>query len=470
MSHDPDDAPFVVAFPLPFRVLFLAGLGVAGWAANLQGLHRLGVDAPSALNIRAHDPHEFAPLPIDRRQRGFKSFPDPSSLYSPIYRLSGWYAAYCFMGWALYRAATQGNPSLVDPFKFIPAVCVLGSLLILLLPHDAFQKRERDAFLLSVRRCLFSPFSRPTYFCDIIFADIFTSYAKVLGDVYLSLLMLLPGGSLLTPPSGDGWSRWILPTLMSLPYLARFRQCIIDYMHPSNTSSRPFFNALKYASSFPVIYLSAAQRLVVSDLVAQKGPQVTSQAWHGEHALFRLWLLSALVNSLYSFWWDVTNDWGFDLLRFSAPEKSRPSSLPRPLVLPALHERAESVTSASPHTTLLHHSHASQPHPWGLRTPLLFPLPVYPVVIFLDLVLRLTWGVKLSSHLHGGESAPLIFWVEVAELVRRWLWVFVRVEWEVVRRAREGARREDIDEMDGIDGADERYEMMFDSGLEKERD
>jgi hypothetical protein len=69
----------------------------------------------------------------------------------------------------------------------------------------------------------------------------------------------------------------------------RFRQCVVEYTSPSNDSRRPLLNALKYASSFPVIYLSAAQRLVVSDLVAEKGEQAMEEAWHGEHALFRLW-------------------------------------------------------------------------------------------------------------------------------------------------------------------------------------
>ena len=66
----------------------------------------------------------------------------------------------------------------------------------------------------SIRRCLFSPLSCPILFSDVIFADVFTSFAKVLGDVWLSICMLLPGGSLLALPPQDGWSRWILPTLM----------------------------------------------------------------------------------------------------------------------------------------------------------------------------------------------------------------------------------------------------------------
>lgn len=116
-------------------------------------------------------------------------------------------------------------------------------------------------------------------------------------------------------PAQDGWRRWILPTLMrcvhasqttriyllhprsSLPYLVRFRQCLIDYRAPGNTSARPLYNALKYATSFPVIYLSAAQRIVVSELRAVKGDVVVHQAWHGEHALFRLWSVSPLFPS-----------------------------------------------------------------------------------------------------------------------------------------------------------------------------
>ena len=158
-----------------------------------------------------------------------------------------------------------------------------------------------------MKRCIYSPLNHRIHFSDVVYADIFTSYAKVLGDVWLSLCMLLPGGSLLTPPAQEGWYRWILPTMMrcvffvaptawthrltrhSLPYLVRFRQCTVEYASPLNDSRRPLWNALKYASSFPVIFLSAAQRLVVSELVAEKGEGVTREAWHGEHALFRLW-------------------------------------------------------------------------------------------------------------------------------------------------------------------------------------
>jgi hypothetical protein len=292
----------------------------------------------------------------------------------------------------------------------------------------------------------------------------------------------------------------------SLPYIVRFRQCVVEYTSPSNDSRRPLLNALKYASSFPVIYLSAAQRLVVSDLVAEKGEQAMEEVWHGEHALFRLWyvwsvfsplllqpflihavlvetfrLLSALINSLYSFWWDVTNDWGFDLLQFTPKlKRHQPASLPRPLVLPAVQERQESITSPRNSTTtpsfvpssppISPHPHPHpQPlpvtatHPYGLRTRLLYPLPLYPLALFINLVLRLTWSIKLSSHLHAdalGEGSLIIFWLEVAELVRRWIWVFIRVEWEIVKRAQYGAKRSEVSGENGLDTDHESFELL----------
>lgn len=79
-----------------------------------------------------------------------------------------------------------------------------------------------------------------------------------------------------------------------LPYILRFRQCINEYLIPSNTSSRPLMNALKYATAFPVIFLSAAQRTVVKQVAEQYGvtPEELVQSrgrWFGEHRLFRLW-------------------------------------------------------------------------------------------------------------------------------------------------------------------------------------
>lgn len=52
----------------------------------------------------------------------------------------------------------------------------------------------------------------------------------------------------------------------------------------------------------------------------------------------------------------------------------------------------------------------------------------------------MTWSIKLSSHLYSqSDGSVLIFWLEMAEVLRRWIWVFLRIEWEVVRRGKDKA-------------------------------
>ncbi|KAJ7178348.1 EXS family-domain-containing protein [Mycena crocata] len=453
------EIPVILSFPLPFRVLVLGGLGILGWATNLHGLDLLGVDAVAAMDLRI-EASASSHLP-PHLSSGPKSPSHPSMIYTAVYRLCAVYSVWCFFSWAAFRYLTYGNMKLVDAFGYIPAISALVVLLVLVCPVDAFSKRERDKFLHAIRRCLFTSMDGPIYFADVVFADIFTSFAKVLGDVWLSACMLLPGNTLFSTPADGEWLRWVAPTIMSLPYLVRLKQCVVEYSMPTNETRRPLFNALKYATSFPVIYLSAAQRIVVSELVKEKGDDIAKEAWHGEHRLFRLWLLAAAINSLYSFWWDVTNDWGLSLLKLDNSSDKPPP--PRRLLLPHLQSDrpllSRSSTSASEENILTNHQR--QTHPYGLRQILLFPLPVYPLLVFLNLVLRLTWSIKLSSHLHSKtDGSVAIFWLEMAEVVRRWMWVFLRVEWEVIKKMNHGSRRDvPLDDFSG-DELEADYEMV----------
>ncbi|KAI0245276.1 EXS family-domain-containing protein [Lactifluus subvellereus] len=250
-----------------------------------------GIDVVDAPDLRAHERGSTTPLPIEgRHHRGPKSVaPDDVTLYPPVYRL-----ALC--------------APLVDFFKSLPVVCALVMLIFMLSPYDVIQKRQRDVFLLSIKRCIYSP-------------------VNLLGDVWLSLCMLLPIGSLLTSTQ-DGWYRWILPTLMSVPHLVRFRRCVVEYTGPSNDSHRPLWNVLKYASSFPVIFLSAAQRLVASDLVAEQAREARDMTWRAR----TLPALAACCPRQLSVFVLVgrANDWGFDLSQTTSRLK-RPSqsSFPR---------------------------------------------------------------------------------------------------------------------------------------------
>ncbi|KAF8635246.1 hypothetical protein AX17_004019 [Amanita inopinata Kibby_2008] len=446
-NADVDNTEILISasFPLPFRVVALVGLGILAWATNIHGLLCFNIDVVSAMDLRidGYPLKALNPLPAHRWNGHGQHKTTPQKIF---YSISFVYFIWFLATWLIYVSATGGNPKIADAFGYIAAVAILVILIVLICPFPLLFKRERDKLLRTMWRCLFSPMTAPVYFADIIFADIFTSFAKVLSDFWLSFCMLLPGNSIMTPPPGSGWKRWILPTVMSLPYFIRLRQCIIEYSLPSNKSRRPLFNALKYATSFPVIYLSAAQRVVLLDLASEKGEQVLNHAWHGEHRLFRFWLLSAVINSLYSFWWDVTYDWGLNLFKIQDRESSaRPAPL-RPLILPhrnfgtPLLTRRRSQDSKdvdlAPHGVVTHRH--QETYFWQLRPILLYPAVIYPLLVFVNFVLRMTWSIKLSSHLHlKTDGSYAIFFVEVAEIVRRWMWVFIRVEWEVIKKAHE---------------------------------
>lgn len=214
----------------------------------------------------------------------------------------------------------------------------------------------------------------------------------------------------------------------SLPYLFRFRQCLSEFYntpwdsaHHHNTSHTPHHghhasifiaptsasstpaspkkrslcNAAKYMSALPVIIFSAMQGTYGDPHDhGNLSKESDSSAFLGANTLFSIWVMAVLFNSLYSFWWDVTNDFGLHLL------------LPtRVTIVP-------------------------------LRRTLLLPDPlIYYLVTALDLILRLTWSLKLSSHLHSIHEMEVgIFILEALEVLRRWLWVFVRIEWEAVRK------------------------------------
>jgi hypothetical protein len=56
---------------------------------------------------------------------------------------------------------------------------------------------------------------------------------------------------------------------------------------------------------------------------------------------------------------------------------------------------------------------------------------MYYTAIAIDLLLRCTWSFKLSPHLdHFNDLEGGIFLMELMEVVRRWMWIFFRVETE----------------------------------------
>ncbi|XLR03879.1 hypothetical protein HN51_058706 [Arachis hypogaea] len=84
-----------------------------------------------------------------------------------------------------------------------------------------------------------------------------------------------------------------IPLVLVLPYLFRLNQCLRQYKDTGEKTC--LLNALKYSTAVPVIFLSALKYHVFLD------------KWTNFYR--PLWLLSSVVNSSYSFYWDVNRDW-----------------------------------------------------------------------------------------------------------------------------------------------------------------
>ena len=310
----------------------------------------------------------------------------------------------------LYWLVTRGQASLAIAWEILPQSYLFLLVLLLLLPIKRFSAVGRSRFVQTLRRVSIGGIAEAQdgKFGDILLADVLTSYAKVLGDLFVSICMFFSSGVSSTgkPDRGCG-GQYIVPLIISLPSIIRLRQCLIEYgrvrKNPTASSGwggQHLANALKYSTAFPVIILSALQRGYDPAKIGMS-----------ETGLFRLWLVGprpqgayetddsriffVFLNSFYSFYWDVAKDWDLTLFSSEATRNGRD-------------------------------------HPWGLRRTLQFQLKeIYYGAIVIDLMLRCTWSFKLSPHLdHFNDLEGGMFLMQFLEVLRRWMWIFFRVETE----------------------------------------
>ncbi|CAG8491705.1 15981_t:CDS:2 [Cetraspora pellucida] len=241
------------------------------------------------------------------------------------------------------------------------------------------------------QRVVFSGLDTEVYLCDKILADIMTSYAKVFGDLYKTMCILFIYGAIQEDIGNKYYVYVFAPLITCFPYFIRFKQCFAEYLYPKDLKKAKrehLFNALKYCSAFPVIFFSALHKRYKFEI-----DEADSSAKWIKLIIFDLWIISVAINSIYSFYWDVAKDWKLAIF-----------------------------TPASPHYLLV--------PSFKLRSNLTFEKSLYYIAIFLNFLLRFTWSLKLSSHLHIINLEPSVFLMECLEVTRRWLWIFFRLESE----------------------------------------
>eukprot|EP00889_Picochlorum_renovo_P002646 jgi/Picre1/29676/NNA_005059.t1 len=255
-----------------------------------------------------------------------------------------------------------------------PVLLYMVTLLVLVMPFPIFYRDTRRYFATTFWRVL-TPV-RSVAWGDFLLADILTSLAKGLSDIERAICSMVSGPILSGTPEQCTDASWIIPIGLVMPYFWRFIQCIRVYIDTGN--KQQLWNALKYMTAFPVVFLSFSKYHVAHDSWVS--------VWKP------LWLLAACVNSGFSYFWDIERDWEISFFSQIGSHKR-------------LHAR-----------TIL-----PQPTNFSRRT--------YYYLMISNLMLRLSWTYKLSPHLRRDHL--IVFCIVLLEAFRRFQWIFIRIEVEL---------------------------------------
>lgn len=216
------------------------------------------------------------------------SHTEPSHHLS-TYRLATLLSIPLAASWLLFLLVTRGTASSVLAWETLPNLYLLFVVLAFVIPIQALARSGRYRTLSTLKRVSIGGLAKPEdgKFGDILMADVLTSYAKVFGDLFVALCMFFtPGQHSTARPDRSCGGTYIVPFVISVPYLIRLRQCLIEYLRVRKSGGpgwggQHLANAAKYASAFPVIVLSALQR-----------GYDPAKIHMTEAGLFRLWYVS----------------------------------------------------------------------------------------------------------------------------------------------------------------------------------
>lgn len=296
---------FSLLMPLPYRLSTVLVLGIWLWGLNLHGLSKVQIVRLPWLAEYSFNsvPDEFKDaLSLIRYQPARNNDPPP---YLRVYRYATVLTTLLVVSMLLFWMITLGgDKSRVVAYEILPNMAFIAIFLLAFLlpqrwlyPKSLWPTHGRSRLLWTLRRIGVGGLAKTEdgKFGDVLLADALTSYARPLSELYIAFSMMV----LRRPTTGkiDRSSVIVVPILLAVPFVIRFRQCLKD--------SQPA-NALKYATAFPAIALSTYMR--------------AQSPWLGHDNLLVLWVLAASTNALYSFYWDVTMDW--DLTMLSSKRKS----------------------------------------------------------------------------------------------------------------------------------------------------
>ncbi len=242
--------------------------------------------------------------------------------------------------------------------------------------NSTIYKTEFEMFKSSLNRIVFDGLHDAVSFGDVLFADILTSFSKEIGDFVILFRIFFPLENVFVDIIGT--------ILVSLPYTFRLRQTLAEAYKTKDLQekNRHLANALKYASSYPVIWITFYINWCIKNNMELKSSVV-------------LWIFFSLLNSLYASYWDVFVDW--NLFNYEKIETQ---------------EFGRSLT---------------------------FKKVYYIGAILFNTIIRMFWILKISLFMHQDifleDTSQLVlldFAQRILEIFRRGVWIIFRFEREWV--------------------------------------
>jgi EXS family len=135
-------------------------------------------------------------------------------IYKPVYSIAIILATVTLISLATFWVFTSGDASAVVSYELLPLSCFASVFILALCPLNILYHDERFRFLRVLRRIMVGGLDVEGKFGDIVLADILTSYAKVLEDLWVTGCMFLGGVSAAGKPDRACGGKFAVPLVI----------------------------------------------------------------------------------------------------------------------------------------------------------------------------------------------------------------------------------------------------------------
>ena len=361
-----------------------------------------------------HEKMKLVPSPlVVFSERHTKSFANEDAIphaldASAIFGIAGVMSVATATGAACFSKALKDENEMAASF-YIFFFYVLAPLVIFFAPTENgfLFGTARKGLRVTISR-IAAPTAHAISFADFFAADVLCSFAKSLSDVERVFCSAFQGHILSHAAEGAcGDQSWRIPFVLCIPSAIRLFQCIRQRRDTGDELC--FWNAVKYFSAFPVIWCSALKYHVDED--------------NWERLYRPMWFTFAVVNSSFSYYWDLTHDWDLPMVKkLVFPSSSSTQRSGSSNNIDDFNYTANNIVAEIESNTE-NESFA----PYGLRNNRLYKAPaVYYFACATNFMLRVSWTYKLAAHLR--KNSRTVFFVSALEIVRRFQWSIFRIE------------------------------------------